>query len=63
MVKKSKKKTKSVKSAATRKGMRGGSIGGTSRKCSVCVARGVKGAKAVGHNARSHEPGSRRALG
>ena len=29
------------------------------RTCSVCAERGVKGAKAKGHNARSHEPGGR----
>jgi len=55
MVKGKKKKaikatTKAVKTAS-RKGKRGGSLGGFSRKCSVCDV--------YGHNRRSHEPGGR----
>jgi len=50
MVKKKATKTKSTKTA-TRKGMRGGSVPGGSRKCGVCGKRG--------HNMRSHEPGGK----
>lgn len=50
MVKKIKKatKTKAVKTAS-RKGHRGGSVGGGHRKCGVCGK--------LGHNRRSHESG------
>ena len=46
-------KTKAVKTAS-RKGMRGGSVPGTSRKCGECGEKG--------HNKRSHLPGSKLAL-
>jgi len=55
MVKKTKTekttKTKAVK-MANRKGMRGGSVGGESRACSVCGKKG--------HNKRSHGPNGKR---
>ena len=58
MVKKIKKKSKTTKKtvkSATRKGKRGGSVAGSGpRKCGVCGKRG--------HNARSHEPGSKLSL-
>ena len=60
--KKIKKTTKSVKTA-TRKGKRGGSVAGRGpRRCGICVARGIKGAKSMGHNSRSHDPGSKLSL-
>ena len=59
MVKKSKKKktktTKKTVKSATRKGKRGGSVAGSGpRRCGVCGKRG--------HNARSHESGSKLGL-
>ena len=45
-----KQKTKSVKTA-NRAGLRGGSVGGEPRECSVCHK--------LGHNRRSHEPGGK----
>lgn len=53
-IKKSKTTKKSTKTA-TRKGKRGGSVSGSGpRKCGVCGKRG--------HNARSHDPGSKLSL-
>jgi len=45
-------KTKAVKTAS-RKGKRGGSVSGGTRKCGVCGKKG--------HNKRSHGPGGLRA--